>query len=47
MNHFFESFDSSKISLKNLHIQFYQYTQMNGHLLSRIIEHKTDHDIKR
>ena len=47
MNHFFESFDSSKISLKNFHILFYQYQQMNGQLPSRIIGHKIDHDIKR
>ena len=32
MNHFFESFHSSKISLKNFHILFYQYQQMNGQL---------------
>ena len=47
MNQFFESFDSSKISLKNFHILFYQYQQMNGQLPSRIIEHKTGHDITR
>ena len=47
MNQFFESFDSSKISLKKFHILFYQYQQMNGQLPSRIIEHKTGHDITR